>query len=596
MHFKLLRYFSIANAVAILALAAALLFFYGRSAETQLVSTVEHDNIVLATAMANEIVGAFPEHFQVPHTPDTLNEDHHRRHIVEIDRRLRRLVEASPIIALNVFWNDLTIYSSQQKLIGTIKKSPGFLIARRGGKAVSNLVFKETFNVFEGEVMDRDIVETYVPVRLPDHLAHIGATLILEIYTDVSTVIAKIARTKRQLLAGLVLGFGALYVMLFLIVRHADTIISRHDKRFTDFAEMASDWFWEMDENLRFSYFFGRNFEITGYQPSDLIGKTRAEMTAESVDDEKWCQHLADLDARRPFKDFSYEFLRPDGKAIWISISGRPIFDANGSFKGYRGTGSDITERKRAEEELIEQQMFLSRVSRLSTMGEMAASLAHELNQPLTAITNYAKGTVHRLRSGEGDSDELLAVMEHIADQALRAGDIIRELRQFVGQGALKKSPVDINSAISDAITLLAGEAHAGGVKLALDLPEWLPKVAADEIQIHQVIINLARNAMEAMADHGSNRRQMMIRAAQAEGNFIEVTVTDTGPGIAPDALEHMFDAFFTTKAGGMGMGMSISNSIVKAHGGRLWVTSDSGGSTVHFTVPVSTGDTDDHA
>ena len=331
----------------------AFFIFYGRSAENQLISTVEHDNIVLATAMANEIISAFPEHFQVPHTPDTLKQNHHRRHIVDIDRGMRRLVEASPVLALNVFWNDLTIYSSQQELIGTIKKSPGFLIARRGGKAVSNLVFKETFNVFEGEVMDRDIVETYVPVRLPDHLAHIGATLILEIYTDVSTVIAKIARTKRQLLAGLVLGFGALYVMLFLIVRHADTIISRHDKRFRDFAESSSDWLWEMDENLRFTFHSDRYFEITGFRPEDKIGTTRTRYVDPSnlsVDVEKWDAHKADLEALRPFKNFEFAFKAKDGATINARISGTPVFNAEGKFLGYRGTGTDITERVKAEE------------------------------------------------------------------------------------------------------------------------------------------------------------------------------------------------------------------------------------------------------
>ncbi len=144
MRFKLLRYFSIASAVAILALAAAFSFFYARSAENQLVSTVEHDNIVLATAMANEIVGAFPEHFQVPHTPDTVNKVHHRRHILEIDRKLRMLVEDSPILAINIFWNDVTIYSSRKELIGTIKKSPGFLLARTGGKPSANLSLRES--------------------------------------------------------------------------------------------------------------------------------------------------------------------------------------------------------------------------------------------------------------------------------------------------------------------------------------------------------------------------------------------------------------------------------------------------------------------
>ncbi len=274
-----------------------------------------------------------------------------------------------------------------------------------------------------------------------------------------------------------------------------------------------------------------------------------------------------------------------------------PIFDGKGIVKGVGSIATDITERKQIEKRLSELQRELAHLSRVSTVGEMAAGLAHELNQPLTAINNYAKGTLHRLRSGKGNPEELLSVMERVADQAMRAGHIIRKIRRYVDKVEPVTSRVDVNEAIREAVTLLAGETHIADVTMNLILPVSVPEAMADSIYVQQVVLNLARNAIEAMVDHGSEVRQLTICTATTRENTIEVTVTDTGPGVPLEATERMFKPFFTTKAGGLGMGLAISRSLVEILDGRLWITSDAEtGTTFHFTLPIATGDTDGNA
>jgi two-component system sensor histidine kinase TtrS len=249
----------------------------------------------------------------------------------------------------------------------------------------------------------------------------------------------------------------------------------------------------------------------------------------------------------------------------------------------------EASERRRAEAEARERQAELAHVHRLNTMGEMASGFAHELNQPLAAIVNYAKGTVRRLRQGAMAADELLPVLEQVATQAERAAAIIRRIRAFIRKEEPRHAALDLNKAIRDTIDLMTTEAGRQGVRLVLDLAEPLPLVSADVIQLEQVIVNLVRNAIEAMVDAGTPTRRVTLTTARAASGAVEVAVADTGPGLPEAGRDRLFDPFFTTKADGLGLGLSISQSIVEAHGGRLTAETGAGGGAVfRFTLPVA--------
>ena len=246
-------------------------------------------------------------------------------------------------------------------------------------------------------------------------------------------------------------------------------------------------------------------------------------------------------------------------------------------------------------------QAELLHVSRLSTAGEMAAALAHELNQPLTAAASAVKA-VQRMLASSSPSTAPAEVREAInlaAEQALQAGQIVRRLRDFVvrGGGGAEKRPEDLARLVGDAEALALADGKERGIHVAVRLHPGLPPVLADRVQVQQVLVNLLRNALEAMEQEGKGRngkpphsRDITVAARVAEPDeMVEVCVADTGPGLAPEIAARLFDAFVSTKPGGMGMGLSICRSIVEAHGGRLWVEPNPGGGAVfRFTLPAA--------
>jgi two-component system sensor kinase FixL len=222
-------------------------------------------------------------------------------------------------------------------------------------------------------------------------------------------------------------------------------------------------------------------------------------------------------------------------------------------------------------------------------MGEMAAGLAHEINQPLSAIAMYAQAGQRFMRSPTREDADVLEALEQINAQALRAGEVIRRLRNFVKNREVKREPVDCNRLLEDLRTLAETDARLHNVRLRIDDEPHLPTVYADPIQLQQVVLNLVRNAIDAMADVPESQREIVLSAHLVPEGEIEVVVADHGTGLAPDASEHLFNPFFTTKSGGTGLGLAISRSIVRAHGGRLWHTpNERTGARFHFTLPVS--------
>jgi two-component system, LuxR family, sensor histidine kinase DctS len=284
--------------------------------------------------------------------------------------------------------------------------------------------------------------------------------------------------------------------------------------------------------------------------------------------------------------EIEYRIVSRDGACIWVRD--RAMVDA-ASGRAH-GLIMDISGSKRDEEELRQCEAEFAHLARLNTMGDMAAVLAHELNQPLAAIVNYVQGSVRRLQSGVTEPAGLCAVLEEVQGQAERAGEIIRRLRTFVSKAAPSVAPADVNRLVRDVASLARPEAGQKRVELRLELAEALPPVAVDAIQIQQVILNLMRNGLEAMAGTTSgDPRELGVRTTLApDGSEVEVAVSDQGAGVRPELANEIFSPFFTTKPQGMGIGLSLSRSIVRAHRGRMWMTPNAeGGTTFRFTLPV---------
>uniref|UniRef100_UPI002AC9F22F Putative Sensory box protein,Sensor protein FixL n=1 Tax=Pseudomonas putida (strain ATCC 47054 / DSM 6125 / CFBP 8728 / NCIMB 11950 / KT2440) TaxID=160488 RepID=UPI002AC9F22F len=279
---------------------------------------------------------------------------------------------------------------------------------------------------------------------------------------------------------------------------------------------------------------------------------------------------------------------RKDGSLFWNELSITPVHNEADQLTYYIGIQRDVTEHQQTQARLQELQSELVHVSRLSAMGEMASALAHELNQPLAAISNYMKGS-RRLLAGSSDPNtpKVESALDRAAEQALRAGQIIRRLRDFVARGESEKRVESLSKLIEEAGALGLAGAREQNVQLRFSLDPGADLVLADRVQIQQVLVNLFRNALEAMAQ--SQRRELVVTNTPAADDMIEVEVSDTGSGFQDDVIPNLFQTFFTTKDTGMGVGLSISRSIIEAHGGRMWAESNaSGGATFRFTLPAA--------
>lgn len=287
----------------------------------------------------------------------------------------------------------------------------------------------------------------------------------------------------------------------------------------------------------------------------------------------------------------SYRIVRPDGGERYIRDRGHVVRDADGKVRRYVGVAADVTEQREAEEDRRRYQEELAHVTRLATMGQMASELAHEINQPLAAIANYAQGSIRRLKGSAGPvEDGLMQSLEQIEGQAARAGDIIRHLRELVVKGHGHRTVEDMNALLAAAARLLEPEARRHGVRLRLEPGPDLEPVEVDRIQLDQVLINLTKNAIEALADRPGPREVVLATGHDGNGR-VRVRVADNGPGLPAEDRERLFGPFVTTKPHGLGMGLAIGRSIVEAHGGELVAEpGPDGGAVFSFTVPVAPG------
>ena len=284
---------------------------------------------------------------------------------------------------------------------------------------------------------------------------------------------------------------------------------------------------------------------------------------------------------------------RKDGTVFPIELAvGEVEIDGQRQFTGFI---RDISKRRRAEEELSasqerfnELQSEFTHVSRLSAMGEMASTLAHELNQPLTAMMNYAQAGRRVLQTSEStESARVGTLMTKAVDQAHRAGEIIRRLRSFVSRGETDRMPEDLNDVVEEACALVLVGARSEGVDVTMNLDEHLPPVMIDRVQIQQVIVNLVRNSLDATADQSD--RYVAVRTTTGEEDMVQVSISDNGPGLDTAVAERLFQPFNTSKPDGMGIGLSVSRTIIEQHGGRIWASANDGvGTTFNFTLPIN--------
>jgi hypothetical protein len=282
------------------------------------------------------------------------------------------------------------------------------------------------------------------------------------------------------------------------------------------------------------------------------------------------------------------EVVRPDGSHRWITARGEATRDADGNVVNLFGTVQDITERKRAEEQAARQQEELARVTRLAMLNALCSGIAHDISQPLTAITSQAQGCSLRLRAGSSDSKALLGAIERIVEQAQRAGEIIQNVRSFIAKREPLRAATDINELVKRSVPLIADDLRANSVVLSLELAPDLPTAQVNGIKIQQVVLNLLRNAVEAMSGVEAASRTLAVHTATNENGDVAVTVSDTGPGLAPEQLKRVFEPFYTTKSDGMGMGLAICHSIIEAHGGELRAMPHAPrGMSFQFTLPV---------
>jgi two-component system sensor kinase FixL len=265
-----------------------------------------------------------------------------------------------------------------------------------------------------------------------------------------------------------------------------------------------------------------------------------------------------------------------------VNTQGRPLFT---------GFIRDLTERQESEQRLQELQNELVHISRVTALGEMSSALAHELNQPLSAIGNYLSGLRRMVASGEALRLDLVAdALDRAVEQTLRAGEIIRRLRDFVSRGETERRVESVSKMVSEASALALVGAKEHGVRVVFRLSKAADAVLADRVQIQQVLLNLIRNAIEAMTEAGDRPRDLVISSAPDKDQMVRISVADTGPGLSPEITERLFQPFNTSKASGMGVGLSICRTIVESHGGRIWAEPNPGGGTIfHLTAPAGT-------
>jgi C4-dicarboxylate-specific signal transduction histidine kinase len=329
-------------------------------------------------------------------------------------------------------------------------------------------------------------------------------------------------------------------------------------------------------------------YRILGFDPDTVqptIGASAALLPVEER--ERYRQKLETAVRERSEFAYEYRIVLPDRSMKYVHSVAKPSVNSSGALE-FVGVLMDVTDQRRSEDALRAAQANLAHAGRLTTMGELAASIAHEVNQPLMAIVTNADTCLAWLARSEPDLDEARRAAERIVKNGHRAGDIIKTIRALARKSEPEMTRVDLNEAIEEVLVLMRGELRRHGVSLESDLPANLEPVLGDRVQLQQVVLNLVLNGIEAMSVIAEPPLVLRVKSQSDGSGAVLVEVEDTGTGLDVANQDRIFEPFFTTKRGGMGMGLSICRSIIEAHGGRLWASANpERGSVFRFTVPV---------
>ena len=372
-------------------------------------------------------------------------------------------------------------------------------------------------------------------------------------------------------------------------LRRSDLL--EQEQRFRDFAKSSSDWFWEMDRKLRFSYFSDRFTEVTGVDERELLGKTREETGIPGVDAEVWDQHLRDLHAHRPFRSFVHPREKPDGEVVWLSISGTPAFDREGRFRGYRGTGRDITAEVMLQKTLREAKELAEAANR--TKSEFLANMSHELRTPLNAIIGFSEvmqATLPDAETSEQQREYLTDILGAAQHLLSLINDILDLSKIEAGASELHEDVVEAGAIAQSVLRVIRQRAEEAGVALVFQGVEGLPKLRADERKMKQALLNLLSNAVKFTEAGGTVDLKIWCRD---DGGHV-FQVRDTGIGMAaediPQALRQFgqVDGALNRKYEGTGLGLPLTKALVEMHQGRLELQSEPGeGTTVTLHLPA---------
>jgi PAS domain S-box-containing protein len=371
------------------------------------------------------------------------------------------------------------------------------------------------------------------------------------------------------------------------LLERSEIALGESEDRFRLMADAAPVMIWMSGPDKLCTYFNRNWLNFTGRPLESEIGEGWTEGV--HPDDLRQCldRYVAAFDARQEFQ-LEYRLRRADGAFRWVLDTGVCRLGIDGTFEGYIGSCVDITDRKRAEMEAHDLRRELAHVSRVAALGELTASLAHEINQPLTAILSNSQAAQRLLAKAPPDLDEVREILRDIAEDDKRAVEVIRRLRALLKRENLERCRLQPNEVVEKVVQLVTHDAALRQVSLSVHLDPTLPPVIGDRVQLQQVLLNLMLNGLDAVRDVAPQDRKLKVRARKKGASTVEVAVTDSGTGIPNDAFPRIFEPFYTTKPDGLGMGLSISRSIIEAHGGRISAGNNpEGGATFCFTLPV---------